>query len=41
MGRKRVFTTECKQESAILVLDNGYSITEACEAVGVGESALR
>lgn len=34
-------TPEFKMESACLVLDQGYSIREACAAVGVGESAMR
>jgi len=41
MGKRRIFTTEFKRDSAILAIDNGYSIAEACEAVGVGESAMR
>ena len=38
---RRSFSSEFKIESASLVLDKGYSISEACKAVGVGETALR
>ena len=38
---KRTFDPEFKVNSAILVIDQGYSIREACEAVGVSESAMR
>lgn len=42
MGRKRrSFTSEFKREAALLVLDQGYSVVEACRAMEVGESALR
>ena len=34
---RRSFSTEFKHESARLVLDQGYTIDEACIAVGVGE----
>ncbi len=30
-----------KHESAALVLDQGYTIQEACDAVGVGQTAIR
>jgi transposase len=40
MSRNK-FTPEFKIESACLVLDQGYSIPEACAAVGVGDTALR
>ena len=39
--KKRTFTPEFKLESASLVLDQGYSIEDACKAVGVSNSALR
>ena len=39
--KKRTFPQDFKVESASLVLDKGYSITEARKAVGVSESALR
>ena len=35
------YTTEFKQEAASLVLDKDYAITEACKAMGVGNTALR
>jgi len=40
MGR-RSYSIEFKRDSASLVLDQNYSITEACQAVGVGDTALR
>ncbi len=39
--KKPSFTTEFKVESANLVINQGYSINEACQAVGVSESAMR
>ncbi len=39
--QRKYFTTEFKQEAASLVLDQGYSIKEACQAMGVCESAMR
>lgn len=39
--KKPSFTTEFKIESANLVINQGYSISEACQAVGVSESAMR
>ena len=39
--KKPSFTTEFKIESANLVINQGYSISEACQAVGVSESAIR
>jgi len=41
MRKRRSFTPDFKQESACLVLDQGYKMTEASRAVGVGESTLR
>jgi len=38
---RREFTTEFKQEAASLVLAQSDSIKEACQAMGVGESAMR
>ncbi len=40
-NKRRTFTTEFKYEAAGLVIDHGYSYPAACEAVGIGESALR
>jgi len=39
--KKRVFSPEFKKESASLVVDKQYSITDACTAVGVSDSAMR
>lgn len=39
--KRRTFSPEFKQEAASLVLDQGYSIPQACTSLGVGESALR
>ena len=39
--KKRTFPIEFKMESASLVVDKGYSVTEACKAVGVSDSAMR
>jgi len=41
MRKRRSFTPEFKRESAGLVLDQDYRMSEACQAVGVGESTLR
>lgn len=38
-SRKR-FSPEFKVESALLVLDQGYSVREAAEAMGVGFSTM-
>jgi transposase len=38
---KRSFTREFKHEAASLVVDQGYSMAEACRAMGVGSTALR
>lgn len=39
--RRRSFTREFKLDAAGLVLDQGYSVREACQAMDVGETALR
>ena len=39
--QRRSFTPEFKREAAYLVLDQGYSITEASRSLDVGETALR
>jgi len=42
MSKKcRTFSTEFKQEAASRVLDQGYSVLQACKSLGVGETALR
>ena len=38
---RRSFSTDFKLEAAGLVLDQGYSIPEACKSMGVGPTALR
>ena len=38
---RRQFSSEFKQEAASLVLDRDYSVHDACEAMGVGETAMR
>ena len=37
----RSFTPEFKLEAASLVVDQNYSLPEACRALDMGESALR
>ena len=39
--QRRSFSTEFKHEAARLVLDQGYSVPEACRSLDVGETALR
>ncbi len=39
--QRRTFTTEFKREAVQLVLDEGYSIAEACRSLDIGETALR
>jgi transposase len=42
MAKSRpTYSTEFKNDAANLVLEQGYSIAEACHAVGVGYTALR
>ncbi len=38
---RRSFTKEFKHEAASLVVSQGYSIPEACRAMGVGDTAMR
>lgn len=40
MARK-TYTTQFKHEAAGLILDHGYSIAQACEAMAVGQTAMR
>ena len=40
MARKG-FTEEFKADAVNLVLEQGYSVTQAAKALGVGETALR
>lgn len=39
--KRRTFTTEFRHEAAALVLDQGYTQAQACEAMSVGASAMR
>ena len=39
--QRRTFSPEFKRQAACLVLDQGYSHTEASRSVGIGESVLR
>ena len=39
--KRRSFSPEFKREAATLVLDQGYSYQQACESLGIGETALR
>lgn len=38
--QRRSFTPKFKLEAASLVVDQNYSVPEACQALDVGESAL-
>lgn len=38
---RRSFSPAFKREAASLVLDQNYSVTEACTAMGVGPTAMR
>ena len=38
--KRRTFSPEFKLESAQLVLDQGYTVRAACDAVGVGKSTM-
>lgn len=38
---RRSFSMEFKHEAASLVLDQGYSVAEACRSLDIGETALR
>ena len=42
MSRKKPnYSAEFKHEAASLALDKGYSLSEACHAMGVGYTAMR
>jgi len=42
MAKSRpTYSIEFKTDAANLVIDKGYTITEACEAVGVGYTAMK
>ncbi len=38
--QRRIFTTEFKQEAASLVLDQGYSLTEASRSLDIGSNTI-
>lgn len=38
---RRSFTPQFKRDAAALVVEQGYSILEACQAMDVGETAMR
>lgn len=38
---RRSFNTEFKRKAAGLVLKEGYSVSEACRSLDIGETALR
>lgn len=38
---KRRYSAEFKQEAASLVLDQNYTVADACEAMGIGQTAMR
>jgi len=40
-NKRRAYTAEFKAEAAGLILDQGYTYTEACRSLEVGASALR
>ncbi len=39
--QRRSFSAEFKREAAQLVIDQGYSVSEASRSLGVGETVLR
>mgnify|MGYP002713042311 CR=1 FL=1 len=39
-GKRRTFSPEFKLEAAQLVVDQGYTVKAACDAVGVGKSTM-
>jgi len=40
-NNRRSFTPEFKRDAALLVVEQGYSVPEACRAMDVGETAMR
>jgi transposase len=38
---RRSFSIDFRRETASLVLDQGYTVPQACKAVGVGPTAVR
>ena len=41
MNNRRTYSPEYKREAASLILDQNYSYSQACESIGIGETALR
>lgn len=41
MSKRRSFSPEFKIEAASLVLDQGYTVMDACRAMDVSETAMR
>lgn len=41
MTKRRTFSAEFKLEAASLIVDQDYTYKDACEAMGVGSTALR
>lgn len=41
MKKHTSYSSEFKQDAAELVLDKGYTVQEACDAVGAGPTAIR
>jgi len=41
MSQRPTFSTEFKLDAVSLVLDQGYTISNACKALNISESALR
>lgn len=38
---RRILTLEFKRDAAALVVEQRYSISEACRAINVGKTAMR
>ena len=38
---RRTFSRQFKHDAASLVLDQGYTVPQACEAMNVGDTAMR
>ncbi len=38
---RRTFTAEFKADAVSLVQQQGYTVAQACQALGIGETALR
>ena len=41
MSKKKSYSTEYKREAADLIVSKNYTIKDACEAMGVSQSAIR